>query len=263
MKKYNLLPINEFLKKERKDPYIFTISKNDRHIYYIGFKHLSDPEHPDFLMIDRYWNDFMSKTGGNNCVVLIEGNLRAFVNSKETMIKRSGEGGYATYLATKNNIPVYCPEPPLPEELKILKQKFSGEHILLFYYIRWVNFFYKRNKEDTPDNIFQKALTNLKDYLKGTDIDVTSTHINKIYFDLFGNDMNKTELDEIRKLVFPIPGKTVINDIAVEDILIRDQWIVGQIEQLWEKEKNIFIVYGQTHAHLQEPAIREFVNNKE
>jgi hypothetical protein len=54
----------------------------------------------------------------------------------------------------------------------------------------------------------------------------------------------------------PILTTSSINLVLREMSLVRDRYIVKQINKYWQEGKNIFIVYGASHAVMQEPAIR-------
>ena len=60
----------------------------------------------------------------------------------------------------------------------------------------------------------------------------------------------------------PTEDYSNINRILRESSLVRDKYIVKQIQKYWKEGKDIFIVYGASHAVMQEAAIRYIVAGK-
>ncbi len=58
------------------------------------------------------------------------------------------------------------------------------------------------------------------------------------------------------KVVNPLLTISVINDVARSCGRLREIEILKEIERFWTEGKNIFIVYGQTHAVIQEPVLK-------
>jgi hypothetical protein len=263
MGKYNLLSVEDYLKKKDKDSAVIKFSKNNQHIYCVGTRHFLDPEHPDVCLIDKAWEDFLDKTGGINCVTLVEGSIRKFINHKEASIKYSGEGGYATYLATNQGIEIYCPEPPMSYQLRKLQKEFTTEQVLLYFFVRWVVFYGKREERNDMEKIIAKAIHSLKLDFSGERVEISEVVLKNLYNEVVEKDIASTRMDEMRNLTLPLPNKTLLNNISFADMRIRDEWIVSQIEKLWNEGKNIFIVYGRTHLYIQEPAIKEIVEGSD
>ena len=60
----------------------------------------------------------------------------------------------------------------------------------------------------------------------------------------------------------PVVTDTIINNVCRQASMLRDQYIIASIDQLIQDGKNIFVVYGATHAVMQEPAIKDIWNKK-
>ena len=261
MKDYDFLTIAEYSKLKSERLYSYVLSNQSQYLYYVGFNHSNDPTNPDFNTLDEFWSDFLLKTDGKNRIVLVERNIRKyFENRDKSIIQGGGEGGYTTHLAIKNTIQVFCPEPSKDVVMNTLLSEFTKDQIAYFYFVRYMslhhNFDYKLNS----DNKYFLAL--LKKVIKaasGLDFDYSLNDIAKIHKNIFGTTIDMENKGFFDQLLLPYENQTLINKVAYRLQYIRDNWIVGKIEKLWKEGKSIFIVYGNTHAVIQERAIREFI----
>ena len=83
----------------------------------------------------------------------------------------------------------------------------------------------------------------------------------KIHKELFGVRFNKHDKLFLRDILDPIGNKCIVNKISLfEGSELRDTYIVKEIERFWKKGKNLFVIYGTSHAVIQEAVIRNFVS---
>jgi hypothetical protein len=83
----------------------------------------------------------------------------------------------------------------------------------------------------------------------------------QIHRKIFGKELDLSDKDAVRRIQSPVSNESVINDIARASLKVRDCAILDSIGKFWEEGKNIFVVYGATHAIIQERAIREIVED--
>ncbi|EKD96058.1 MAG: hypothetical protein ACD_24C00205G0002 [uncultured bacterium] len=261
MKTYDLLTLAEYIKIKLEGLYSYVLSNHSQFLFYIGFKHSNDPTNPDFTTLDEYWSDFMFKTDGKDRIALVEGNIRRYFEDRDkSIIQAGGEGGYLTHLAVKNNIQVLCPELPKDSEINILLLDFTMEQIAYFFFARYMSFHPKFGDTLGFDN--KSLLALLQKVVKassGLDFDYSLDNMAKIHEKLFGTKLDTRDKGFFGQLLIPHENRTVINKVVNKVDYIRDNWIVGEIERLWKEGKSIFIVYGRTHAVIQERAIRKIV----
>ena len=92
------------------------------------------------------------------------------------------------------------------------------------------------------------------------DYDFSFEHMKKVQKTLFGTDFDINDSDFFKRVVDPTKTETVINKVSrFEDEGFRDLHIVGEIEKYWNQGKSIFVIYGATHAVIQEPVLQTLV----
>jgi hypothetical protein len=209
-------------------------------IFYFGAYHSCDPGDPQFLALEMFWKEFLERTDGTDCVVLVEGSLRQLHNTREKAIKESGEGGLITFLAYRSSICIECPEPPQELLDNYLRNMFNPEVIL-----------YKRFAENMLDIIRSSKYTVIFEDMfdQGEIIAIHKRYFeepliveNEAFFTLITNPL--------------LPEKSIINKVCREASIFRDRYIVSYIHRLIKTKKNVFVVYGGTHAVMQEAAIK-------
>lgn len=259
MKKYNLLSFKEYSKKKHTTPYFYSINRGGQFLFYVGFHHSNDPKNPDFKILKKYWQEFLKKTKSGNCLVLNEGGTRKLENSEKKAIKIGGAASLVTFWASKAGIETLSPEPTKEIELKHLLKKFTKEEIIYFYFIRRVSQYHRLLVKPKFEEYLGEFLKREKKETKWKNFDFSLEHIYKIHRKIFGFDFNPKDKQFAVEQSNPTIFKSKINDVARETTITRDNWIIGEIEKFWEEGKSLFIVYGSSHAIMQEPAIKVFL----
>lgn len=250
------MPYEVYSKREHPIPYTFVVKKNNQCLYYFGSTHTYDPKHPQFEILERFFAEFLQSTNGQNRIMLVEGGTRSVKENKEEAILEGSEMHYAVYLADKEGVPSSSPE--ISDKLKFEKllEKYTKEEIAYFDFAQicyqwnnmtekpdfeeYINQFLKRNQEDVGWNDFDFSIENMK----------------LIQNKIFGREFNKSDKQFFYDIVNPTIEKTIINKISREDSDIRDHYILDQIEKYWNEGKSMFIIYGCSHAVMQEPVLR-------
>ncbi len=239
----------------------FEIEKHGQVLFYFGANHSPDPNNEQYDKLIEYWKKFLEKTGGRNCIVLVEGWKRPVLKNKEGAIKNGNEGTFITMLADQKGIPTECPEPDEKEIIEALLKQFTKDKIVFYYFISqlkgWQRFSEPRpNFDEFVPMIFKrvKRITEWDDYNFSTD------HMLKIYEEVFGQKISKEELMNT-EIDFSNPNKEgPINFVARASSDIRDFNIASEIERYWNEGKDIFVVFGSGHLIIEEPALRATLN---
>lgn len=246
---YPILSYEEYAQRKHVSPYIFTISKGAQHLYYFGANHSCEPTNEQYPLLENYWNDFLKATDGKNCIVFVEGSKRRLCATKEEAITQAGgEGGFMTYVAHKEHIPVICPEPDDQTLQRELLNYFGDDVITYRKFAQSVQQFhrYRKNDADLKFESFYRRYN-----LPSLDV------MKDIHKKLFASDLDLEDELFFYTITNPVTIDTIINKACRQASMLRDQYIVACIDKLMQEGKNIFIAYGCTHAVMQEPAIRD------
>jgi hypothetical protein len=256
-----IMSYTEYAKKRHTSPYMFELSKENQHLFYCGASHSCDPNDKLYPALESFWESFLQKTQGTDCVVLVEGSLRNLHESTcttEAIRRAGGEGGFITFLAQQSNIPVACPEPNEHYVLQQLQEQFSQEQIA-----------YMRLAQVTLSAIRSKKVNHsvsLEEYIESFcathqgffSIPLTLEMFKNIHNQLFDAPLVLDDEKFFYQITNPVADTTIINKVCRRASIIRDRHIVDYIRSLLQEGKNVFIVYGHTHAVMQEPAIKSF-----
>lgn len=253
--------MDAYRKVEHPVPYLFSIDRENHFLYYFGANHSQDPANIQFGMLRTFWNDFLIKTHKENSIVLIEGGKRPLAPSGEQAIHHGAEPEYMTYLASVEGIEVFSPEPP--ESMRFAKfiEKFTKEEIAYYGFARMTyqwNGFHK----DQPDfNVYiQDSLNNDRENSGWSDFDFSLDNMINVHEKMFHRKFDKTDKQFFYDVINPTTTFSRINELSrFEDSGLRDTYILKEIEEYWNAGKNLFIVYGSSHAVMHEPALRKLI----
>lgn len=158
-------------------------------------------------------------------------------------------------------MPVVSPEPPYKLEYEQLSKKFSHAEIAYYYFARvvyqWLNY-----SEPRPD--FEKYM---KPYLERdaresgwTDIVYTTKGLADVHQALFGTTFDRFDNDFLYAQVNPVDESTVGGRVARESSVIRDTYIVERVLSELRAGTSVFAEFGCSHVVIQEPYLREVLN---
>lgn len=238
-------------------PKMFEVTNGKQYLYYYGASHVNDPEHPMLPHIEEYWSKFLSVVDDKSTAVAVnEGGLRNPEGDRDTMIKRDGEGGLITYLATKENIEIISPEPNRMDVDKELLKEFSKDEIQCYYFVRVVNQYLQSKPEKSFEDYIKKILEVDKKESDWSDFDFSLENMKRIHTQIFGNEFNLEEQGFFYTVINPSRKDTVINAIARASSGYRDMFIIEKIIEKWGEGKSLFVVYGFSHGYRQEKALK-------
>ena len=264
----SIMTAEEYSKVEHATPYIFELKVEDQELLYFGSPHVRDFKNPLFGEIEAAFNE------ANPNIVFVEGvnvrddrnkfNERVKAATREEAVEHMGESGFTLKLGVDKGIEWRSPE-PTDEDLynNLLAKGFSKDqifawdvfHILPQYnrlmdkqgFKKYVKGFIGRFKESTNwkgfDYSYERAIQ-LGEQILGKSIDVENE-------------------PEALDFIDPIPWEekkdkqTTLNRIGEASSLFRDKKIVSDIADALKTHKRVFVVYGASHAAMQEPALRK------
>jgi hypothetical protein len=254
-----LMSFDDYNKVDHPMPYTYTHQKDNQFLYYFGANHSHDPANKQYDELRYFWHDFLNRTNKINSIVLVEGGERPICSSEDEAISKGAEAHFITFLAAKESVPTFSPEPPEKFRFNELLKKFSKEEIIYYEFVRMV---YQWNRHHGVKPDFDQYLGNTLKHAKNDsgwdDFDFSIKHMVEIEQKLFGRDFNKNDQEFYYDVINPTTTLSRINELSrFEDSGFRDGYILKQIEQYWNEGKNIFVVYGCSHAVMHEPAIKE------
>ncbi len=251
-------------------PYVFEITNGDSAVHYFGSSHSCNPDHPQFLEIRKQFDSF------NPDLVMIEGwsgieemaeedrKLLAD-NPPEVIIEKVAEPGFTAKLAYDKQIPIVSPEAKLSEEIDYLQQQgFRPEDITAYYIAREITGYQRKREPELFQETMQRWLNQVVRTAGWLDLELEEV-LKKIE-EISGASTDITDKDLYHSLVDPIPWSDkpdfhITNSIAQRLNLFRDNQMMYRLREYKEKYKRIFIVFGASHAVMQEPAIRKMMED--
>ncbi len=253
MEKKFLLPREKYAEARKQyghSPFTFEIEKNGQVLFYFGANHSTDPENNQFPILRTYWKKFLEKTKGKDKIVLIEGGLRPLAQTEKEAIEKSSEGGLATYLANKENVPITSPDIDSDDFAKSIPD-LDPQQWFLASFLRWFELFQKNKKvkENTLEEICK--IIKRKDYWK--DVEVTPEKFKILYKQYIGKDFH--EYESQNNFINPNRDDAITNKLIRMHSDAREVKIVEDAHKYWQEGKNIFIVFGSGHLIIQRPAL--------
>jgi len=165
--------------------------------------------------------------------------------------------GLVTFLAHQKQIEKICPEPPPKIVYSELQKHFARDEIQYYYFARSCWQWARMNKTTGFESYITGCLKQDAKDSDWTDYDFSFEHMKQIQKTIFGLNFNINNSDFFKKIIDPTKNETVINKVSrFEDEGLRDMHIVEVIEKYWNQGKSIFVIYGSTHAVIQEPVLK-------
>ncbi len=241
--------------------YIYEIEKDGQVLDYIGVAHIYDLVDEQIAGIRNRFDDFVKKTNRHDRIVLIEGGKRPIASSEEEAMKVGGEPNLVTFWAAQENIDTVSPEPDRQAEADHLLEEFSREEVMHYYFARQVNQWNLMKRPESLEDYMGKTLKRHSEFLNWEGFDFSLENMIKIHKEITDQQFNPEDWEFFQALTDPRKNVAVTNKVCARSSRFRDAHIVSEILRLWKGNKDIFIVYGRTHAIMQEPAIRKFLSD--
>lgn len=249
-------------------PYIFDIEAHGKSLRYFGSPHRRDPHDPIFLEIEEAFKDFKPD------VVLVEGrqslkgpssalNSKLRQLSRDEAIERHGERGPAMQLALEAGIPWLSPEPSDDKLYPYLEaQGFSRDEIFAWDVIHILPQYRRQMRKNGFREYVQPFIDTLQTSTRWHNFDYSYDRAIKLVEQIIGRPVDVENEPDPVALVHPVPrpdrpAQTVLNRVNRAFSTFRDREIIKFIAGVLKDYDRVFIVYGASHAVMQEPALRK------
>jgi hypothetical protein len=242
----------DYISQPRNEPYILELEEGRSRLLYYGAFHKVDLEHPQFMDIEERWEDFQPT------VAFCEGHIWPLEKSRQEAIRRHGEQGLLRYLASRDNVPMKCLDPPLYRQVKYLRKRFSPSRIKIYFILRQaaVNRMLKRDIDDL--SYVQKYLKSLRKIGKYDCPPRLLIDFEFLVAKIF------PDLDDWRMIppsYFHSETKGgFLARIHRQLNKFRDDIMLRNIKLAMKKEERIFALVGRSHVVMQEPALLDSYN---
>lgn len=248
-------------------PYTFQIKNERAALYYFGTHHSASPDDPVFETIHTQLISFRPD------IVFVEGMQSKRVNdeiertvaamSYAEAIERGGEPVYTVKLAMEHGVEWRCPEPE-DEDLYahlVSQRGFSRSHVAAWHLLQLLPQWQRRKEEVNFKDYTNRFRELFAEKTQWPDFDYSYEYAMGVAAKVIGHQVKLHDREEACELTDPIPwGKshklwTVLNRVCQESSVYRDEEIVRQLGEHLGEGKRVFVVYGASHAVMQEPAL--------
>ena len=255
---YSIMSYEEYAATQRLHLYSFRIAHPNGHLFYFGGNHSYNKEDKQYQLLQGFWQEFLEATGGKNSVVIVEGNICPV---KSTLEDVDTEGGLITFLAHQHSLPVERPEPSDGTRIHELLTHFSLEEIIYTLAAQGASQAHRAAKCRKNFSIEKYVEDYLKRYQRFFQIPLTLDTVESIHKSLFAKRFKLEDPTFFSTITNPALQGTVINEVCRKNSMFRDAHIVAYIHRLLTERKNVFVVFGSTHAVMQEKALRSLCPN--
>lgn len=237
-------------------PYSFKLVTPSRHkLYYFGCSHIFSPQDSQLLQLKDFWSEFVSLVESSNSIVFVEGGVPKLFDSEESAIKNGGEGALVRFLANMKGLEVRSPEPSRKEEITGFENQFTKEEVEYYYFARMVHQWGRMDPRPNFENFMNFSLQQDKEQLNWENFDFSIENMKTIHRNLFKKDFDENETEFFNSIIDPTSELTSINRFSSFKGVTRDAAIVKHIFDTASEKKNVFVIYGFTHAVMQRPAL--------
>jgi hypothetical protein len=239
-------------------PYKLTLQSGANVLYYFGERHLFAPIDPQWDELKAYWNEFLTQTAGHKRIVFTEGGVRDVKASEEQAIIQDGGMGLVTFLAHQSHIEIHSPEPDEAYERTELEKQFSRDTIQYYYFARVV-YQWGRKQEPKPDFVkyISRYLQHDAEKSGWDDYDFSLVHMTSLHSELFQTEFDERDTKFFSEISNPLLHISDINRVSEASGLVRDAYIVQEIQTYIDNGYSIFAQFGCSHVVMQEPLLRE------
>lgn len=127
---------------------------------------------------------------------------------------------------------------------------------------------HRSKQTGTFRSYIQNKLNSLKQNSNWNDFDFSYEHVEKLSQEWWEKDFNPDDKDFYADKTDPIPWKENLgqrnrtNLIATACTRYRDEKVIEAVHENLKNHDRILVVYGASHAVMQEPAIRKLLENE-
>lgn len=268
------MTFEEYAEMNHNTPYVFEVEDGEKKIVYFGAGHSRNPEDPMFRELEQKFQDadpqmvFVEGMNG-----LEERKEQGIPKLKETdrneVIKELGEPGFVLKLTAEAGIDMESPEPRFSDEIDhLLTQGFDRDEILAFYMYRQIDQYHHTPEKARMEEYLEPYLQEFHEATQWEGFDYSLRHLEEVGRTIWGDGGGLGSIEGAKERIDPTPWpeakdkQTVVNEIARQSSYYRDRYVVSRIKEAMKGRDRLFVVFGASHAVMQEPAIRELLSKK-
>jgi len=259
IKKY-LMSYGDYVKAKPKIPFIFKIKKGDKWLYYFGAKHTYDFNDSQFETLKNTWDEFIDVSKEPR-IALVEGGVRQVQKNEKAAILEDGEAGLLEFLAHNENITISSPEPTRKDETQDLESEFSNEEIEYYYFARMVDQWSRLEKKPDFGQYINEILIMDAKESGWKNFDFSLNNMKLIHKKIFKRKFDENDKEFFHAITNPTLSSTPINRYSQTKGVYRDAYIIKEVIKHINSGKNVFCVFGFTHAIMQFPAYRKLIKS--
>ncbi len=266
-----IMTFERYAELKHDTPYIFSIEAGGKSLVYFGAHHSNDVPDPMFEQIRQEFINARPQ------VVFVEGvNYLATHRNQivdelrktdyATVIGKRGESGFTLKLAIEAGAEVESPEPDFKNEIEYLvEQGFNKESIFAYYIYRVAEYYHRAPKGVSIDEFLNPYVKEFQKNSGWENFDYSLDHLRNIGRNIWGShgDLSVKNLSRVD----PTPWQsrkqqwTEVNKVAQESSYFRDRFIVKRIADTLKERDRLFVIFGASHAYMQEPALRRLLEH--
>jgi len=265
----SIMTSEEYAEIRHDTPYIFELKAGDKELHYFGTPHVRDPQDPLFAEIEAAFNK------ASPDIVFVEGmsNLpkdkarfdeMLKVASREETIDKSGESGFTCKLAAERGIEWHSPEPSDKDLYdNLLAKGFSKDEIFAWDVFHILPQYNRQMNRQGFKQYVERFIEGFKRTTNWESFDYSYERAIKLGAEILGRPIDVENEPDATDFIDPIPWEekketqTTLNRIGSASSLFRDRKIVSDILEAFKNHNRVFIVYGASHAAMQEPALKK------
>ncbi|MFA5130881.1 MAG: hypothetical protein WC467_00480 [Patescibacteria group bacterium] len=268
-----IMTMEEYAGLHHETPYNFSLKSGDKELFYFGAPHVRDPKDSIFYEIkaafDKADPDLVVIEGMSDSIDRNIINEKAGQSSYEEVIDSAGEAGYALKLGLEKGIEWLSLEPKDKDIYKhLLDQGFSKDEIFSRAVLLVLPQYNRQINKQEFKEYSQSFIEQFKKETNWEGFDYSYERAIQIAELILGKTINFSDEEEASDYIDPTPWsekkekQTVLNRIGEASSAFRDKNIVEDIAEALKKYKRLFIVYGASHAVMQESALKELFKSK-
>lgn len=268
------MPAEMYAESRHETPYIFDLHKDNKSLLYFGTRHIRDPKSPLLSEISGKFKLFTPD------VVFVEGisvpegrpdfNRRLKEASEDEVVERMGESGFLAKMAVEADIDWLSPEPTDAELYKyLLEEGFTRDEIAAWNLFHILPQYNRQLQHEGFEKYAEPFIAKFREATSWPDFDYSYQYALQAGEKIIGKTIDTENAPEALDYVDPIPwpekkaNQTKLNRASEAASRFRDRNIIRTIANALQKYDRVFVLYGSSHAFMQESAIRkifEFYN---
>lgn len=264
-----MMTVQEYSGIRHRTPYVFELSRGEKHLTYFGASHENRPNHPQFAELQDAFENAKPD------IVLVEGmrdlreNKQEFARwaqsmTRDEIIRHVGEPGLSIKLAFDKGIEAHSPEPGDADVYNhLLSQGFTKDEVFSYMVFRMLPQYQSSDEKVDFRDYVKRTINQFAQTTQWENYDYSYEHAMSIGESIVGHSVQpETSLraeDYVDPIPYPDVTETAFHRVARATSLYRDTFMVREIAEVLRSHNRLFIVFGSSHAIMQEPALRELM----